>query len=221
MRLVICDNQRILAEALAAALGARGHQVLAVTTTVADGVSAVSADPPTSACSSCSSAISSGGLDAARTIHQWYPDTRVLVLSEITDPETLSQAIGSGAVGFMRKDQSVDQIATALDVIAAAGGCWTRACRASGIVARRGPKPRRRWTRCRHGEGDRRPHRARRKYQADVVRDEHHGRDGPHVRKERARQSRGTQPVAAGRPCQPGRTADRPGTGRGCPRSSG
>ena len=46
MRLVICDNQRILAEALAAALGARGHQVLAVTTTVTDGLSAVSAGGP-------------------------------------------------------------------------------------------------------------------------------------------------------------------------------
>ena len=58
MKLVICDNQRMLAEALAAALAARGHQVLAVTTTAADGVDAVNGCRPTSACLSCSSAIS-------------------------------------------------------------------------------------------------------------------------------------------------------------------
>jgi two-component system, NarL family, nitrate/nitrite response regulator NarL len=97
VKLVICDNQRILAEALAAALGAYGHQVLAVTTTVAD------------------------GLGVTRSIHQQYPDTKVLVLSEVTDPETLSQVKSSGAAGIVNKDLSVDQIAAALDVIAAGG----------------------------------------------------------------------------------------------------
>ena len=42
-----------------------------------------------------------GGLDVARAIRQWYPDTKVLVLSQVTDPETLYQAKSSGAVGFL------------------------------------------------------------------------------------------------------------------------
>ena len=46
MKLVICDSQRMLAEALAAALGTCGHQVLAVITTVTDGLAAVSAERP-------------------------------------------------------------------------------------------------------------------------------------------------------------------------------
>ena len=121
MRLVICDNQRILAEALAAALGARGHQVLAVTTTVTDGLSAVSADGPDVCLLELRLGDQLGGLDVARAIHQWYPGTKVLVLSEVTDPEMLSQVQSSGAVGFLHKNLSVDQIAAALDVIAAGG----------------------------------------------------------------------------------------------------
>jgi DNA-binding NarL/FixJ family response regulator len=121
VRLVICDNQRILAEALAAALGARGHQVLAVATTVTDGLSAVSAGGPDVCILELKLGDQLGGLDVARAIGQWYPDTKVLVLSEVTDPETLSQAKSSGAVGFLHKDLSVDQITAALDVIAAGG----------------------------------------------------------------------------------------------------
>ena len=121
MKLVICDHQRILAEALAAALGTCGHQVLAVTTTVADGLSAVSGGMPDVCLLELNLGDQSGGLDAVRAIHQWYPDTKVLVLSEVTDPETLSQVKSSGAVGFLNKDLSVDQIAAALDVIAAGG----------------------------------------------------------------------------------------------------
>ena len=121
MRLVICDNQRILAEALAAALGVRGHQVLAVATTVTDVLSAVSAGGPDVCLLELELGDQLGGLDAARAIRQWYPGTKVLVLSQVTDPETLSEAKSSGAVGFLRKDLSVDQIAAALDVIAAGG----------------------------------------------------------------------------------------------------
>jgi DNA-binding NarL/FixJ family response regulator len=121
VKLVICDHQRILAEALAAALGARGHQVLAVTTTVPDCLNAVGGGTPDVCLLELKLDDQLGGLDAARAIHQWYPDTKVLVLSEVTDPETLSQVKSSGAMGFLNKDLSVDQIAAALDVVAAGG----------------------------------------------------------------------------------------------------
>lgn len=121
MRLVICDNQRLLAEALAAALGARGHQVLAVTTTVTDSLNAVSGGRPDVCLLELKLGDQLGGLDVARAIRQRYPLTKVLVLSEVTDPEALSQVRSSGAVSFLHKDLSVDQIASALDVIAAGG----------------------------------------------------------------------------------------------------
>jgi two-component system, NarL family, nitrate/nitrite response regulator NarL len=121
VKLVICDNQRILAEALAAALASRGHQVLAVTTTVADGLDAVSEGMPDVCLLELKLGDQLGGLDVVRAIHRWYPGTKVLVLSEVTDPETLFQVKSSGVAGILNKDLSVDQIAAALDVIAAGG----------------------------------------------------------------------------------------------------
>ena len=142
MELVICDNQRILAEALAAALTARGHRVLAVTTTAADGLGAVNACRPDVCLLDLKFGDQLSGLDAARTIRQRYPGTRVLLLSGVTDPETLSQVVGSGVAGFMRKDQSVDQIASALDVVAAGGSVLDPGLPRVRARGRMRPKPR-------------------------------------------------------------------------------
>ncbi|MBO0823915.1 MAG: response regulator transcription factor, partial [Actinobacteria bacterium] len=54
-----------------------------------------------------------------RAILQRYAGTKVLVLSEVTDPETLSRFIRSGVAGLTHHDQSVAQIAAALDAIEA------------------------------------------------------------------------------------------------------
>ena len=59
------------------------------------------------------------GPDTVRAILRRYPGTKVLVLSEITDPETLSQFMRSGVAGLTHQDQSVAQIAAALDAIEA------------------------------------------------------------------------------------------------------
>jgi two-component system nitrate/nitrite response regulator NarL len=119
MRIIICDRQRMLAEALAAALGARGFHVLAVTTAVGDVLSVVAANRPQVCLLGLEPGDQSSGLDAVRAIRQRYPGTKVLVLSAVTDPETLSQLMRNGAAGLTHQDQSVDQIASALDAIAA------------------------------------------------------------------------------------------------------
>ena len=46
MRLVLCDENRILCEALAAAMAARGHQVVAIASTADAGLAAVAAYQP-------------------------------------------------------------------------------------------------------------------------------------------------------------------------------
>jgi len=119
MRIIICDRQRMLAEVLAAALGARGFHVLAVTTAVGDVLSVVAANRPQVCLLGLEPGDQSSGLDAVRAIRQRYPGTKVLVLSAVTDPETLSQLMRNGAAGLTHQDQSVDQIASALDAIAA------------------------------------------------------------------------------------------------------
>jgi two-component system, NarL family, nitrate/nitrite response regulator NarL len=106
---------------LATALDIRGHQVLAVTTTAADGVAAVAAGKPDVCLLGLLFGDQPTGLEAARAIDQRYPGTRVLVLTGASDQEILSHVMDSGVAGCIGKDQSVDQICSALDVIAVGG----------------------------------------------------------------------------------------------------
>jgi DNA-binding NarL/FixJ family response regulator len=119
MRVIICDRQRMLAEAMAAALQARGFQVLAVTTAVDDVLGVIAANRPDACLLGLEPGDESSGLDAVRAIGQRYRGTKVLVLSAVTDPEMMSRLMRSGAAGLTHQDQSVDQIALALDAIAA------------------------------------------------------------------------------------------------------
>jgi two-component system, NarL family, nitrate/nitrite response regulator NarL len=121
MRLVLCDDNRILCEALAIALEARGHRVLAIATTPDDGIASVAECKPDACLLDLRFPDGDDGIGAIGVIRRHYPATAVLVLSAITDPAAVSAAIEIGAAGFLGKDQDVDQIAAALDVIAAGG----------------------------------------------------------------------------------------------------
>lgn len=120
MRLVLCDDNRILGEALASVLQARGHQVLAVATRVAEGIAAVAAHRP-DACLLDLGFPEGSGLEAAQVMRRSHPGTKIVVLSCLADPAALSEARKIGVAGFLRKDQKPDTIAGALDLIGAGG----------------------------------------------------------------------------------------------------
>ena len=119
MKILICDQQLMLAEALASALDARGYDVLAVTTTVSDPRDAFGDYVPDVCLLGLQAGQQLTGPDTVRAILHGYPGMKVLVLSEATTPDALSQLIRSGAAGLTHQDQSVDQIAEALDAIEA------------------------------------------------------------------------------------------------------
>ncbi len=135
MRLVLCDGNRILCEALADALEARGHQVIAITTTAADGVAAVSAHQPDAVLldphipvglvgpvgAAGAGVDGAEGLGAAGAMRQGCADTAVLMLSSQVDQATWSAAMKVGAAGFLSKNQDLGEIAAALEVIATGG----------------------------------------------------------------------------------------------------
>jgi two-component system nitrate/nitrite response regulator NarL len=121
MRLVLCDDNRILCEALAVALGARGHQVLATATESTAGIAEVDRHRPDVCLLDLRFPDAADGLGVARVIRESYPETAVLVLSGLADPAVLAEATQLGVAGVLRKDQNVDHIAGALDVIASGG----------------------------------------------------------------------------------------------------
>lgn len=115
MKILICDQQLMLAEALAAALDARGYDVLAVTTTVSDNCNGADDCVPDVCLLGLHAGQQLNGLDTVRAIARRYPGTKVLVLSEVTTPELLSVLIKSGVAGVTHLGQSVAQIAETLD----------------------------------------------------------------------------------------------------------
>ncbi len=117
MRLVVCDANRILCEALAAALEACGHQVLAVTTTADDCIEAVSRCRPDVCELDLHLPDPEDGLQAIREIRCRCPGTAVLVISDLKDPGIWKQVRGLGVAGLVGKDRSVSQIADALHAI--------------------------------------------------------------------------------------------------------
>ena len=81
MRLVLCDDNRILCEALAVALEARGHQVLAIATESTAGIEEVDRHRPDACLLDLRFPEPPDGLGAAREIRDRCPETAILVLS--------------------------------------------------------------------------------------------------------------------------------------------
>ena len=127
MRLVLCDDNRILGEALAVALTARGHEVVSVTTSVADGIAAVSEYLPDACLLDLRFPGGQDGLAAVRVIRGECPGTAVVILSGMPEPTAVREARRLGVVGILRKDQNVDHIAQALDVVASGGAVYDSA----------------------------------------------------------------------------------------------
>jgi two-component system nitrate/nitrite response regulator NarL len=119
MRLVLCDDNRIFCEALAVALEARGHRALAIATTADESVAAVAQHHPDACLLDLRFHSGGDGFGAARVIRDRYPETAVLVVSGRADKATFLAAKKIGVAGVFGKDQELDRIAAALDVIAA------------------------------------------------------------------------------------------------------
>lgn len=114
----------MLVESLAVALQARGYPVVAATTTPAECLRAVAENRPDICLLDLYLPGREDGLETARAIRTCYPDTRVLILSGVSDPLVLSKAIDLGVAGIVRKDQSVDKIAAALLQVATDGSVF-------------------------------------------------------------------------------------------------
>jgi two-component system nitrate/nitrite response regulator NarL len=116
VRLVLCDSNRIFSEALASMLHARGHQVLAITTSAREGIAAVVANRP-DACLLDLRFSDGNGLDVARAMRRSFPEIKIVVFSCMSERSVMSEAKEIGVAGFLRKDQKPEAITGALEVI--------------------------------------------------------------------------------------------------------
>jgi two-component system, NarL family, nitrate/nitrite response regulator NarL len=117
VRIVLCDDHRLLIEALATALRARGHEVVALATTPEEGYRAVMEHKP-DVCVLDLFFPDGSGLEAATKIMAACPDCKILMLSARSDPTLVHAALTAGAAGFVLKEESIDGILLALERVA-------------------------------------------------------------------------------------------------------
>lgn len=142
MRLVLCDDNRLLVEALAAALKSWSHQAVAITTSTVAGLAAVAEHMPDACLLDLRFPNGEHGLSAARQMRMRYPETAVVVLTAVLDQHAVSEAREIGVAGFLSKDQNVTQIARALDVIASGGVVFEPAASSRALARSRPARPR-------------------------------------------------------------------------------
>jgi two-component system, NarL family, nitrate/nitrite response regulator NarL len=139
MRIVVCDDHRLLLEALAHALATQGFTVEAATSHPAEAVAAVKLYDPDLLLIDLSFP-EGNGLDAAREVIAQHPRTRVVVLTGSDDAAAALEAARIGVAGFIRKDQRLSAIVTALGR-AAAGESWMDASHARRLRSAQVPCP--------------------------------------------------------------------------------
>lgn len=120
MRLVVCDGNRILSEALADALGYCDDDLKAIAVTDADEcIAAVCNYAPDICVLDVNLPDAANGLYVMREIRRCFPDTAVaVVVGEASDPGVVAMARKLGITGFLAKKRSVVEMADALHKIA-------------------------------------------------------------------------------------------------------
>lgn len=142
MRIVVCDDDRLLLEALSRALEIKGFTVEATASTSREAVDAVERLRPDVLLIDLG--LPDGdGLTAAREVSRRHPETRVVILTASDDPVAVVEADKLGLAGYVGKDVRLDAVVEALQRAAQGEGQVDRAMlrRLSGSRASQDAEP--------------------------------------------------------------------------------
>lgn len=115
MRIVICDDHRLLLEALSHALSLEGFTVEAATSDPREAVQAVRLyDPDVLLIDLTFPQADGDGLTAAREVAMQHPRTKVVILTGSDDHAPLLEAMRLGVSGYIRKDERMSVIVSTL-----------------------------------------------------------------------------------------------------------
>jgi two-component system nitrate/nitrite response regulator NarL len=115
MRLLVCDDHRLLLEALSMALADKGHWVVATALDPDEAVEAAREHQP-DVCLLDVRFPSGNGLNAIRRIHAVSADTKVVILSGTTSAALVGDAIAQGAQGFVGKEKPIAVVIEAVEL---------------------------------------------------------------------------------------------------------
>ncbi|MFE0460880.1 LuxR C-terminal-related transcriptional regulator [Kitasatospora sp. NPDC058965] len=110
VRLVVVDDHRLLAEALAAALQVRGHRVLAVGSPGSSAPELVAQRRPDVCLLGVARPGAPGAFAGVRRLRQERPEVAVVVLAPVDDLRGVAHAFAAGAAGYVRSDERIEVV---------------------------------------------------------------------------------------------------------------
>ncbi|MEZ0065237.1 DNA-binding NarL/FixJ family response regulator [Streptacidiphilus sp. MAP12-20] len=119
VRLVVVDDHRLLAEALAAALQLRGHRVLAVGTPTGVAADLVVNRRPEACLLGVSRPEDATAFDVVRRIRRERPEVAVVVMGNVDHLSAVAAAFAAGAAGYVRQDERIEVVERALSRVRA------------------------------------------------------------------------------------------------------
>ncbi len=114
VRLVVVDDHRLLAEALASALKLRGHRVLAAGAPSAGAADLVINRAPEVCLLGTASPAEPGVFDPVVRIKRERPAVAVVVLGPVPSPRGIAAAFAAGASGYVRHDERIEGVERAM-----------------------------------------------------------------------------------------------------------
>ncbi|MGW0560122.1 helix-turn-helix transcriptional regulator [Streptomyces sp. NPDC003016] len=115
VRLMVVDDHRLLAEALASALKLRGHRVLAATAPTSGAAAELVVSRAPEVCLFGTAAPAGPGVfDPIAHIKRERPQVAVLVLGPVPSPRGIAAAFAAGASGYVRHDERIEGVERAM-----------------------------------------------------------------------------------------------------------
>ncbi|NJQ03955.1 response regulator transcription factor [Streptomyces zingiberis] len=114
VRLIVVDDHRLLAEALASALKLRGHRVLAATAPSSGAADLVVTRIPEICLLGTSAPEEPGVFDPVARIRRERPQVAVVVLGPVPNPRGIAAAFAAGASGYVRQDERIEGVERAM-----------------------------------------------------------------------------------------------------------
>ncbi len=118
IRLMLADDHRMLREGLRRSMSERGFEIVGEARDGAEAVDLAAAVRPDVILMDVSMP-ELGGVEATRQIKARQPEVRIVMLTMHADQDVLADAIRAGANGYLVKDCSTDEIASAIETVAA------------------------------------------------------------------------------------------------------
>ncbi len=117
IRLMLADDHRLLRESLSRSMGEHGFEVVGEAQNGLDAVELARSLHPDVVLMDVSMP-EMDGVEACRQIHADMPDIKVVMLTMHADQQVLTNAIRAGACGYLVKDCSTEEIASAVRMAA-------------------------------------------------------------------------------------------------------